>query len=85
MEFITKANYLLELIDVCKNSKDVEAFYATLKTKEEQKQKVITKLNVVLEFLDKNSVSQVTILGLPSGLLREESGSNEQPYEEIID
>jgi hypothetical protein len=46
---------------------------------------VITKLNVVLEFLDKNSVSQVTILGLPSGLLREESGSNEQPYEEIID
>jgi hypothetical protein len=35
MEFITKANYLLELIDVCKNSKDVEAFYATLKTKEE--------------------------------------------------
>jgi hypothetical protein len=37
MEFITRANYLIELIEVCKKSKDVEAFYAELKTKEEQK------------------------------------------------
>ena len=35
MEFITRANYLIELIDICKQSKDVETFYSTLKLKEE--------------------------------------------------
>lgn len=51
MEFITKANYMLELIEMCTHAKDLEAFFAEIKTKEEQKQKVMTKLGTVLEYL----------------------------------
>jgi len=35
MEFITKANYMLELIEMCTHAKDLEAFFAEIKTKEE--------------------------------------------------
>jgi len=51
MEFITKANYMLELIEMCTHAKDLEAFFAEIKTKEEWKQKVMTKLGTVLEYL----------------------------------
>lgn len=37
MEFITKSNYLLELIEMCRDAKDVDAFYKMISEKEEQK------------------------------------------------